>query len=99
MGDAREMNDHAGRPLRVKSGHVGAGRTGEEKIRAYSCKNIAAKFLPYCVFWAGRTRVQSPELEALVTPEKDRAANVRGVFASAGKVVAEDGFEPPTRGL
>ena len=58
--DAREMNDHVGRPLRVKSG--------------------------------GR-------MEALVTPEKDRAANVRGVFASAGNVVAEDGFEPPTRGL
>jgi hypothetical protein len=80
MGDAREMNDHAGRPLRVKSGHVGAGRTAEEKIRAYSCKNIAAKFPPVLRFLGWKDPCQKPgtvaveirgRMEALVTSEKD----------------------------
>lgn len=39
-------------------------------------------------------------LEALMAPDgQRRASNVRGAFQSAGKVVAEDGFEPPTQGL
>ena len=39
-------------------------------------------------------------LEALIGPDgQRRVSNVRGAFQSAGKVVAEDGFEPPTHGL
>ncbi len=38
-------------------------------------------------------------LDALIEDRPRSAASVRGAFASAGLVVAEDGFEPPTHGL